>query len=294
MSKPPTIDGYNDAYTQECERALVNLLHGFGPWKDSVYLVGGLTPRYLVKSRPPVVPRHAGTTDVDVVIDLQILASTEAYHTLAKNLERMGFERGENDKGVTVSWRWKRKSDTGQIIYVEFLADLGEDGRRVQSLPAEEKAVSAVNIPFSSIVADHHAITELQAELYDGGGVAVERVRHADIVAFTCLKAIAFDQRAERKDAHDLIYCLMHYEPQDGLHRLFQPALQGKHGEAVAKALEILRRKFASQDDLEGYRKDGPTAVALFEQGEGPASREQRIVRQRECTLIIERLLAGL
>ena len=108
-------------------------------------------------------------------------------------------------------------------------------------------------------------------------------MRHADIVAFTCLKAIAFDQRAERKDAHDLIYCLMHYEPQDGLHRLFQPALQGKHGEAVAKALEILRRKFASQDDLEGYRKDGPTAVALFEQGEDPASREQRIVRQRSA-----------
>ena len=53
MSKPLTIDGYDDAYTQECERALVNLLHGFGPWKDSVYLVGGLTPRYLVTARPP-------------------------------------------------------------------------------------------------------------------------------------------------------------------------------------------------------------------------------------------------
>ena len=41
-------------------------------------------------------------------------------------------------------------------------------------------------------------------------GMATERVKHADIVSFTCLKAFAFDQRFERKDAHDLIYCIEH------------------------------------------------------------------------------------
>jgi hypothetical protein len=70
MVKPATSDGYSDRYTRDCERVLVTLLRGLGPWKDSVYLVGGLTPRYLVKSRPPVVPAHAGTLDVDLVIDL--------------------------------------------------------------------------------------------------------------------------------------------------------------------------------------------------------------------------------
>jgi hypothetical protein len=30
-----------------------------------------------------MVPAHAGTLDVDIVIDLQILTDTEAYHTLA-------------------------------------------------------------------------------------------------------------------------------------------------------------------------------------------------------------------
>ena len=67
-------DGYSDQYTLDCERVLVTLLRGLGPWKDSVYLVGGLTPRYLVPARPPAVPAHAGTMDVDIVIDLQILA----------------------------------------------------------------------------------------------------------------------------------------------------------------------------------------------------------------------------
>ena len=36
-------------------------------------------PRYLVTARPPAVPAHAGTGDIDVVVDLAVLADTEAY-----------------------------------------------------------------------------------------------------------------------------------------------------------------------------------------------------------------------
>ena len=43
MIKPTTLEGYTDAYTLDCERLLVTLLRGLGPWKNSVYLVGGLT-----------------------------------------------------------------------------------------------------------------------------------------------------------------------------------------------------------------------------------------------------------
>lgn len=89
MAKPATLDGYSDQYTLDCERVLVTPLRGLGPWKDSVY---------LVVARPPAVPAHAGTLDVDIVIDLQILADTEAYHTLEDNL-KMGFERAENEAG---------------------------------------------------------------------------------------------------------------------------------------------------------------------------------------------------
>ena len=52
MIKPTSLDGYSDAYTLDCERVLVTLLRGLGPWKESVYLVGGLTPRYLVPLPP--------------------------------------------------------------------------------------------------------------------------------------------------------------------------------------------------------------------------------------------------
>lgn len=46
------------------------------------------------------------------------------------------------------------------------------------------------------------------ADLLDTGRVVRQRIRHANIVSFVCLKAFAFDDRLEYKDAYDLLDCL--------------------------------------------------------------------------------------
>jgi hypothetical protein len=295
MAKPATLDGYSDQYTVECERVLVTLLRGLGPWKDSVYLVGGLTPRYLVAARPPVVPAHAGTLDVDIVIDLQILADTEAYHTLEDNLRKMGFERAENDRQQKLSWRWQTRTERGALMVLELLADAPDlAGGKVQPLPTEG-TISALNIPHSSIVFDLHQVTEIQAELLGGNGVATEQIKHANLLSFTCLKSFAFDQRFERKDAHDLIYCIEHApDGIDSTAAAFRQGLEGRHGAVVAASLAILRSRFASDAKVEGYRKDGPVSVAKFELGEGEEAeqREAKALRQRQASDVIEQLLA--
>ena len=297
MAKPATFDGYSDQYTLDCERVLVTLLRGLGPWKDSVYLVGGLTPRYLVPARPPVVPAHAGTMDVDIVINLQLLADTEAYRTLEDNLKRMGFVRAENERSVKLSWRWQTRTEHGALMVLELLADAPEiAGGRVQPLPTEG-TISALNIPHSSIVFDLYQVAEIRAELLGENGMATERVKHADVVSFTCLKAFAFDQRFERKDAHDLVYCIEHAPGGlDAVVVAFGRALAGKHAAVIREALEVLRRRFADDEATEGYRKDGPVSVAKFELGDSdePEQREARALRQRLASDVIDRLLAGI
>ena len=294
MAKPATFDGYSDQYTVDCERVLVTLLRGLGPWKESVFLVGGLTPRYLVAARPPDVPAHAGTLDVDIVIDLQILADTAGYRTLEENLRAMRFERSMNERGQRLSWRWQTRTESGALMVVELLADAPEiAGGRVEPLPTEGN-ISALNIPHSSIVFEMHQVAEVRAELLGGGGNVVELVRHADLVSFTCLKAFAFDQRFERKDAHDLIYCIAHAEEGlDGAAQMFREALEGKHGPVIRDCLSILRNRFAGDDEVEGYRKDGPIAVARFELGEDDEAeqREARLLRQREVNSVMDQLL---
>ncbi len=294
MTKPATLSGYSDQFTLDCERVLVTLLRGLGPWKDSIYLIGGLTPRYLVTARPPQVPAHAGTLDVDIVIDLQILADTEAYHTLEDNLKRMGFDRAENNEGRKLSWRWQSHTEHGALMVLELLADAPDiTGGKVQPLPTEG-TISALNIPHSSIVFDFHQITEIQAELLGGNGVATEKIKHANLVSFTCLKSFAYDQRFERKDAHDLIYCIEHApEGIDEIAEAFRKARDGKHGAVIEASLVILRDRFAQDDKTEGYRKDGPVSVAKFELGESeePSQRDARALRQRQVNDLIERLL---
>jgi hypothetical protein len=114
---------------------------------------------------------------------------------------------------------------------------------------------------------------------------------------FTCLKAFAFDQRNERKDAHDLVYCLQHAEGgPDAVVAEFRAAIEGKHRQIIESAFGILRRRFCDDEAAPGFRKDGPVAVARFELGEGnePELRERRLFRQREASEIISRLTGKL
>ena len=293
MPKPQTISGYEDMVTDACERVLVTLLRGLGPWKDSVFLVGGLAPRYLVTARPPKVPKHAGTGDVDIVVDVGILTTTEAYSTLEENLKAMNFERAENDKGAKQSWRWRAEIEDGTTMILEFLADAPElGGGKVKELPSDGN-VSALNIPHASMVFDHHGTVEITADLLNGKGRATEVVRYADIVTFTCLKSFAFDQRFERKDAHDLIYCIENLEGGVGAAQAaFGAALTGPHADAICEALARLAVRFRDPNPDESYLRDGPVAVASFEDDEADVSADPdllnaRILRQRHAAEIM-------
>lgn len=295
MNKPTTWKGYDPKVTEACERVLVTLLSGLGPWKDSVYLIGGLVPRYLVTERPPGALANAGTIDVDIVVELEMLTDTAAYRTLEENLKRLGFERAENANGDKQSWRWRTESETDIPVILELLAEYPQtSGGRVQPLPVEGN-IAALNIPHASMVFDHHHTKAIRAELLGGNGVAIENVRYADLVSFTCLKAFAFDHRRERKDAHDLVYCIEFANGGlDAVAEAFQTAREGKYAVVIEEALGILKTRFTDDDETEGYRKDGPVAVARFKHGdaEDDETREARALRQRNVSDLISRMLS--
>lgn len=115
---PTHYGDYDDHATQACERVLVTLLRGLGPWKRCVYLVGGLTPRYLVPDPPTSVRSHAGTRDVDLVVDLPLLVEVEAYRTLERNFRDLGLRRATNEDGSRPSWRWERRTDANTLVVV--------------------------------------------------------------------------------------------------------------------------------------------------------------------------------
>jgi hypothetical protein len=280
--KPQTADGYDPVQTIACERVLVTLLKAFGTLKDSIRLVGGLVPRYLTPEAPPDVPAHAGTTDVDIVFNLQVIAEGEGYASLSDQLKQRGFIRYVRPGGnAPSSWQWEYKIAEHERVVVEFLhnaADRSQEGRLTS---IDDEKVSALGIRHAGVVHNWYREKNVTAELFNGGGWTTELVRYADVTSFVILKAIAFDQRAENKDAGDLVH-VMRYAgtPEQIGEEIMDRYRSGEHQNAILEALYALQNCFCDGEGVEGYKRNGPIAAARFMLGLDFDDEDERIREQ--------------
>src|SRR5438309_2811799 len=99
------------------ELALVRVAHHYGGRPEFV-LLGGLVPALLCAGSSR---RHAGTTDVDVQVDLEIAGGAVHAARLEQALCNAEFE--PDDDRV---WRWNLRDPSGlrAVIKFELLADL--------------------------------------------------------------------------------------------------------------------------------------------------------------------------
>lgn len=291
--KPKTAAGYNQDHTLLCERVLVTLLRGFGPLKQTLRLIGGLVPRYLTPEQPPDVPPHAGTMDVDIVLNIQVLAEGDGYKALAQRLKDLGFKRAVNKEGKASSWRWERKIAEHQFVVVEFLRDEAEDIPAGSVSAVEDEKISALAIRYAGIVHEWYGECEVTAELLDDGGVPTETVRFADEVSFIILKALAFDQRNENKDAGDLIHVMRYAHEGDVsvVAEAFRKRMaEGKHVDAIQEALGVLNNRFCDGEKVEGFRRDGSVACVNF-MLDASATTDERIREQRYVSALVTEFL---
>lgn len=290
-TKHKTAAQYSTVHTTACEIAFVALLRAFGALKKDLRLVGGLVPRYLIPSQPPEIPEHAGTTDVDVVLNITVLAAKGTYDKLKRQLKDGGFVRYQPDpKGPVSSWQWVY--DTGGIpIVVEFLQHTDDPGQSSFLMEIDGEDVSACQILYAGIAHDWFEEKEIVVELPNNGGMVKEIIRYADAVAFIILKALAFSSRHERKDAADLIHVMRYSGSIESLASKFVERLaSGLHADAIEHALVVLMENFCDEPDIPGYRKDGPSAVANFH-GLQEVDDETRIREQRNVSGMMDHFL---
>lgn len=177
---------------------------------------------------------------------------------------------------------------------VDLLCDAPDDaGARITDLPGERR-LKALGIPGAHLAIEDHVVVELTAERLDDGGVTTEVVRVAGVVPFVVLKALAYQDRAERKDAYDLIYCLMHYgDGPTSVAAAFRERLAVPSPDRlIQRAVEILRSRFASDPEKPGHRKDGPTDYARFRTDPGQPDLDAR--HRRDAADVVEQFLAAL
>lgn len=296
MAKPKTADGYDTAQTDACERVLLTLLNAFGTLKDSVRLVGGLVPRYLTPESPPDVPAHAGTTDVDIVFSLKVIAEGEGYASLADQLKARGFIRHQRPGAQSPSsWQWECKAAEQIIVVVDFLHNAADESQEGKPVSIEDEKVSALGIRHASVVHEWYREKKLTAKLLDGSGISTEVIRHADVTAFIVLKAISFDQRGENKDAGDLVHVLRYAgKPVQIIDEVVARYQTGEHTDAILEALDRLESRFCDGDGVEGYERNGSVAAAQFLLGLAPDDEDDRVREQRDVAGLVTEIVTGI
>ena len=222
---------------------------------DNVVVIGGLVPSLLIPQDPQaaVTNPHVGTMDLDLGLDVELL-TTGLYQPLTNRLRAAGFTLDTNDRGNPTRQRWLPASSLPGVG-IDFL---------IQPTRATDRGGALRNIQpdFAAVIAPglHLAFEDSVAVSLVGTTIAGESATRIVNVcgpgAFIVLKALAFRDRGENKDAYDLYYVLRYYGTVvDDVADRLKPLLVDP---AARSALAILREDFTDHDAV------GPRRAAAF------------------------------
>lgn len=251
--KPQRAADYTPASLARSRAACLELATRLGDLVDDLVVVGGLAPSLMIEQGrlPEDAARHVGTMDVDVGLALGLLQRPR-YELLRSRLKAAGLEPDRNDRGHITAQRW-RVGDSGPTV--DFLIAPPSTAVAPGSLQHLETDLAAVVTPGLDLAFRDCDVREISGPTLTGG-VATRSIRVCGPGAYIVLKALAFGNRGERKDAYDLYYVLCYFgaSQQDIVVRT-RPLLSSQH---AREALRILRRDFATMDAI------GPSRVAAF------------------------------
>ena len=254
--KPTTAAGYSASYTDLVLGTCLYVATKLGDLMDDLVIVGGLVPSLLIQQdHLPEDASHAGTRDLDIGLSLAMLEGGH-YQTLTERLRRAQFKQDFNEQNNLTRQRWRMKGEHN--IPLDFLiqpSHTDDQGGKLRNIEPDFAAVITPGL--------HLAFQDREAIPISGRTIAGEEASRPIWVcgpgAYVVLKALAFRERGENKDAYDLYYVARNYgsSPADVASRL-KPLLEDCQAK---KALGILEEDFLSHDGV------GPRRVAEFIKG---------------------------
>ncbi len=204
------------------EHALVSVVHHYGGTPEFV-LLGGLVPELLCTTTRY---RHAGTSDVDIQVDLEIACGAVNTKRLEQALGNAGFT--PDDEGR--AWRWYADED-GAAVKFELLADLDTAPNESVITFDDCEHLGAANLRgtgYASRDVHRHTITSRAK-----GDRYTAEVNVTGVAGFLLAKAAAARGRRAEKDHYDIAYVLLHNDhgghlyAVDAVRDLFVDDLQG-------------------------------------------------------------------
>ena len=256
MAKPSRASGYDQERAELIRRACLYIATILGDlMEDRVVVAGGFVPYLLIPQDhlPAGAMGHIGTEDLDLALSLALLESEE-YHEVAERLRSARFEPDVNHHGNRTAQRWVIDA-RGVRVRIDFLIPPRREtdkGGRLINLEADFAAFITPGLELAW--RDRTRVTIAGRTIL--GERASRQVWVCGAGAFVLLKALAYRDRGEPKDAYDLFYVVRnHGAGPDDVAAAFR--LLADHPLAE-RALAILREDFCVLDAT------GPMRVAAF------------------------------
>lgn len=219
------------------EAALVRVVHHYGTRPEFV-LIGGLVPDLLCAASPY---EHAGTTDIDVQVDLEIQAGT----VNAARLER-ALMNAEFTPDGPYGWRWISGNPPRTLIKFELLADSPTDPAGATLTFDDCEHLAAANLRGTGLAAKDTLVRTLAAKI--GGTQHTAEITVTGLAGFLLAKVAAARSRRKPKDWYDIAFVLLHND-QGGPSAAAQAVRDrfgGDLGSEIRLALTDLQGNFAN------------------------------------------------
>jgi hypothetical protein len=252
-AKPKHASDYDSQQVAIVKATCLYVATKLGDLIDQIVIAGGLVPSLII-GQGGVEP-HVGTLDLDIGLAIGLLDG-HRYEELARRLRQADFSPDVNDDGQPTRQRWTLQEP--HRVTVDFLMPPTRPGMSAGSLQNIEHDLAAIITPGL-----HLAFVDRIDVPLEGITVLGEKAKRSVQVcgpaAFVVLKALAFRNRGENKDAYDLIYVLRSYG--SGVQAVAQRLLPLKDDPAARLAFRHLGEDFSEIDSV------GPRRVADFLHG---------------------------
>ena len=182
------------------EQALVRVVHHYGARPEFVVL-GGLVPELLCANS---AFQHAGTTDIDVQVNLEIACGSVNTERLERALRNAEFE--PDNESV---WRWRTDgSGARAIVKFELLADLDSTASGATVTFEGCDQLGAANLRGTGYATRDVEVKTLTARI--GGGEHSVEINFTGLAGFLLAKCAAARSRRNPKDWYDIAFVLLH------------------------------------------------------------------------------------
>lgn len=182
------------------EQALVRVVHHYGE-KPEFVVLGGLVPELLCSGS---AHQHAGTTDIDVQVNLEIECHAASTVRLERALRNAEFEPDSEQ-----FWRWRMVSDKLRAeVKFELLADLDDEANEATLHFDGCERLGAVNLRGTKYATQDIESRTLTASV--GGDQRCVEINVTGVAGFLLAKCAAAYSRRQPKDWYDIAFVLLH------------------------------------------------------------------------------------